>query len=150
MSGGGCCATWGGGAEPLAELSSPVIVVARDLTPSDTAQMNKEMVLGFCTAMGGTTSHTAIMARILGIPAVVGLGDVALSIRSGDIMIIDGSEGVVTVAPDEETIESYALQKGLQKSVQYFLQPPGGFLHLTNIFHYAIIYVIPSAALNLD
>jgi phosphotransferase system enzyme I (PtsI) len=98
----------GGGAEPLAELSSPAIVVARDLTPSDTAQMNKEMVLGFCTAMGGTTSHTAIMARILGIPAVVGLGDVALSIRNGDPLILDGGEGVVKVAPDGETMERYA------------------------------------------
>jgi len=84
----------GSGEEPLAELSSPVIVIACDLTPSDTAQMNKEMVQGFCTAMGGTTSHTAIMARILGIPAVVGLGDVALSIRNGDTLIIDGGEGV--------------------------------------------------------
>ncbi len=93
--------------ESLAGLSSPVIVVAQDLTPSDTAQMNKEMVLGFCTAMGGTTSHTAIMARILGIPAVVGLGDAALSIRSGDTLIIDGGEGIVRVNPDEETIERY-------------------------------------------
>ena len=92
----------------LAELTSPVIVIARDLTPSDTAQMNKEMVLGFCTAMGGATSHTAIMARILGIPAVVGLGDVALSINNGDTLIIDGGEGVVRVAPDEETMERYA------------------------------------------
>jgi len=92
----------------LAGLSSPAIVVARDLTPSDTAQMNKEMVLGFCTALGGTTSHTAIMARILGIPAVVGLGDGALSIRNGDTLILDGGEGVVRVAPDEETMERYA------------------------------------------
>jgi phosphotransferase system enzyme I (PtsI) len=98
----------GGGAEPLTELSSPAIVVARDLTPSDTAQMNKEMVLGFCTAMGGTTSHTAIMARILGIPAVVGLGDAALSVRHGYTLILDGGEGVVRVAPDGETMERYA------------------------------------------
>lgn len=92
----------------LAELTSPVIVIAKDLTPSDTAQMNKQMVLGFCTAMGGATSHTAIMARILGIPAVVGLGDVALSINNGDTLIIDGGEGVVKVAPAEETMERYA------------------------------------------
>jgi phosphotransferase system enzyme I (PtsI) len=98
----------GGGEESLAGLSSPVIVVARDLTPSDTAQMNKAMVLGFCTGMGGTTSHTAIMARILGIPAVVGLGEVALSINNGDTLILDGGGGVVEVAPDEETMERYA------------------------------------------
>ena len=98
----------GSGEESLAGLSSPVIVVAHDLTPSDTAQMNKEMVLGFCTAIGGMTSHTAIMARILGIPAVVGLGDAALSIRSGDTLIIDGGEGVVKVDPDEDAMERYA------------------------------------------
>ncbi len=92
----------------LAELASPVIVIAKDLTPSDTAQMNKEMALGFCTATGGATSHTAIMARTLGIPAVVGLGDVVFSINNGDTLIIDGGEGVARVAPDGETMERYA------------------------------------------
>lgn len=97
--------------ESLAELSSPVVIVARDLTPSDTARMNKKMVLGFCTAIGGTTSHTAIMARILGIPAVVGLGDAALSIQSGDVLIINGTEGIVELNPDEKTITRYRRQQ---------------------------------------
>jgi len=98
-------------AQLLSTLTSPVIVVAHDLTPSHTAQMNKEMVLGFCTAMGSLTSHTAILARMLGIPAVVGLGESALSIEDGEMIIVDGTEGVVTLHPDEETIQSYKRQQ---------------------------------------
>jgi len=98
-------------AQPLSTLTSPVVVVAHDLTPSDTAQMNKEMVLGFCTAMGSVTSHTAILARMLGTPAVVGLGESALSIKDGEMIIVDGAEGVVTLHPDEETIQSYKRQQ---------------------------------------
>jgi len=92
---------------PLVQLSSPGIVVARDLTPSDTAQMDKAMVLGFCTAMGGPTSHTAIMARVLGIPAVVGVGEEVLSVESGRPLVIDGSEGMVIVEPLEEQVQEY-------------------------------------------
>ncbi len=98
-------------AESLSTFTSPVIVVARDLTPSDTAQMNKEMVLGFCTAVGSITSHTAILARMLGIPAVVGLGERALSIEYGEMIIVDGTEGEVTLHPHEETVQSYKRQQ---------------------------------------
>jgi phosphotransferase system enzyme I (PtsI) len=98
-------------AESLSTFTSPVIVVAHDLTPSDTAQMKKEMVLGFCTAMGSITSHTAILARMLGIPAVVGLGERVLSIEGGEMIIVDGTEGVVTLHPDEETVQSYKRQQ---------------------------------------
>ncbi len=92
---------------PLAELSEPVVLVAHDLTPSDTAQLDKRLILGFCTAIGGTTSHTAILARGLGLPAVVGLGEEALSIPEGAPLILDGEEGVVIVNPDEETMAAY-------------------------------------------
>lgn len=91
----------------LAQLSSPVIIVAKDLTPSDTAQMNKAMVLGFCTAMGGTTSHTVIMARILGIPAVVGVGEEVLSIKSDQRLVVDGGRGIVVMEPPEEMVLEY-------------------------------------------
>jgi len=97
--------------EPLSTLISPVIVVAHDLTPSDTAQMNKEMVLGFCTAMGGIVSHTAILARMLGIPAVVGLGESVLSLEDGEMIMVDGTEGVVTLHPDEGIVQSYKRQQ---------------------------------------
>jgi phosphotransferase system enzyme I (PtsI) len=94
--------------ELLVDLASPVVVVARDLTPSDTAQMNKKMVLGFCTATGGRTSHTAIIARILGIPAVVGIGEAVLELKSGQSLVVDGGEGVVLAGCDQATIAEYA------------------------------------------
>jgi len=100
--------------ETLTALGSPVIVVARDLTPSDTAQMDKSMVLGFCTATGGLTSHTAIIARILGIPAVVGIGEDLLELSSGTPLIVDGDAGVVLANADEATISSYAKRRAAQ------------------------------------
>ncbi len=98
----------------LTDLTSPVIVVTRDLTPSDTAQMNKKMVVGFCTATGGLTSHTAIIARILGIPAVVGMGESILELTSGEPLIVDGRTGVVFASADEETTLSYLRQRDAQ------------------------------------
>ena len=92
----------------LSDPQSPSIVVAPDLTPSETAQMNREMVLGLATARGGATSHTAILARNLGLPAVVGLGkDLLGTIRSGASLIIDGYEGLVIVDPDQDTLDEY-------------------------------------------
>lgn len=91
----------------LAELPKPVVVVAYDLTPSETAQLDKERALGLCTAIGGTTSHTAILARSLGLPAVVGLGEGALSIPDEAPLIIDGDKGVVIVNPDETVLAEY-------------------------------------------
>ena len=87
---------------PLDQLPEPVILVAHDLTPSDTARLDKERALGFCTAVGGVTSHTAILASSLGLPAVVGLGEKVLDLPDGTPLIIDGEEGVVIANPDEE------------------------------------------------
>jgi len=84
-----------------------VIVVARDLSPSDTAQMHKEVVLGFCTDVGSRVSHTAIMARALGIPAVVGLGRLSDSLTTGDMILLDGNRGTVLVNPCEERISQF-------------------------------------------
>jgi len=97
----------GVGETSLVELPKPVVVVTHDLTPSDTAQMDKERALGFCTAIGGETSHTAILACSLGLPAVVGLGEGALSIPDGTPLIIDGDQGLVIVNPDESTLAEY-------------------------------------------
>lgn len=83
------------------------IVVAHDLTPSDTAQLDKEKVNGFITNIGGRTSHSAIMARTLEIPAVVGLGDITTSLNDGDTVIVDGIEGIVIINPDDATIQTY-------------------------------------------
>lgn len=83
------------------------IVVAHDLTPSDTAQLDKEKVNGFVTNIGGRTSHSAIMARTLEIPAVVGLGDITTAVKDGDTLIVDGIDGCVIINPDEATIQAY-------------------------------------------
>ena len=95
----------------LAGLEEEVILIAHDLTPSDTATMNKKMVLGFLTDIGGRTSHTAIMARTLEIAAVVGLNDATQTIKDGDFVVFNGDTGEVIVNPDEETIEKYTKLK---------------------------------------
>jgi phosphotransferase system enzyme I (PtsI) len=92
----------------LADLSEEVVIIARDLTPSDTAQMNKDYVQAFATEMGGRTSHTAIMARSLEIPAVVGTVGLLDAAKPGDTVIVDGNKGVVYLNPDEETLQQYA------------------------------------------
>lgn len=91
----------------LSTLKQRVIVVAYDLSPSDTATMHKKNVMGFITDIGGRTSHTAIMAKSLEIPAVVGLEEGTLKIKAGDMLIIDGNAGAVIVNPDKKTIKKY-------------------------------------------
>jgi phosphotransferase system enzyme I (PtsI) len=93
--------------ERVSEIPEGVIVLARDLSPSDTAQMRKEWVRGFAIDMGGKTSHTAIVARSLEIPAVVGLEDVTARVANGDPLILDGNTGQVLLHPDEETVRHY-------------------------------------------
>ena len=95
----------------LAGLDEEVVLIAHDLTPSDTATMNKKMVLGFLTDIGGRTSHTAIMARTLEIAAVVGLSDATSKIKDGDYIVFNGDTGEVIVNPDEETKAKYQALK---------------------------------------
>ena len=91
----------------LAALTRPAIIVAEDLTPSDTAVMNREFTLGFCTAGGGMTAHTAILARANGWPAVVGMGQAWAEIMDGEALIVDGGAGLVIASPEEATIGEY-------------------------------------------
>lgn len=102
----------------LADIKEEVVVVAKDLAPSQTASMRREKVLGFATDAGGRTSHVAIMARSLEIPAVVGLQDITARVANGDWVVIDGSQGVVLVNPDARTLAKYreAQQKMLQNA----------------------------------
>jgi phosphotransferase system enzyme I (PtsI) len=97
----------------LSELKQKVIVVAYDLSPSDTATMHKKHVMGFVTDIGGRTSHTAIMAKSLEIPAVVGLEKATAKISPGDTLIVDGNEGVVIVNPDRATLKKYQARQQL-------------------------------------
>ena len=93
--------------KPVLAMAQPHVLVAHNLTPSDTATMNREHVLGFATDLGSRTSHTAIMARSLGIPAVVGLHDVTDKLESGQEVLLDGYSGLLILDPTPETLWHY-------------------------------------------
>ncbi|GAE34899.1 phosphoenolpyruvate-protein phosphotransferase of PTS system [Halalkalibacter akibai JCM 9157] len=97
--------------QSLATISEETIIIAKDLTPSDTAQLNPEFIKGFATDIGGRTSHSAIMSRSLEIPAVVGAKEVTAQIQTGMTVIVDGLDGVVIVEPTEEEIASYTKKR---------------------------------------
>lgn len=97
----------GSRSEPLQHLKHPVVVLAHDLSPSETATLDPQMVHAFATEAGGRTSHTAIMAGVLEIPAVVGLGRFLTDVSGGDEVIVDGNRGVLILNPDDETREHY-------------------------------------------
>ncbi len=93
--------------EELAHINSEVLVLAHNLTPSETANLNPKYVRGFVTEIGGPGSHTAIVAEALGIPAVVGIGPFLADVSGGEYAIIDGFQGLVILHPDEETLARY-------------------------------------------
>ncbi len=93
--------------EGLRHLKEPVVVLAHDLTPSETASLDPKMVYAFATEAGGRASHTAIMAGVLEIPAVVGLGRFLTDLSGADEVIVDGNRGVLIINPDEDTREHY-------------------------------------------
>ena len=99
-------------------LKSKSLVVAADLAPSETAVLRRELVLGFATFMGSPASHTAIMARALKIPAVVGLGDVGASISAGDEVLIDGNKGLLIVNPSAARMERYGRVLEARESIR--------------------------------
>ena len=92
---------------PAADLKKPSVIVADDLTPSDTVMLNKNLVIGFCTARGSATSHTAILARGLGLPAVAGTGLSILNAADGTTIILDGTNGSAILDPDQTTLSAY-------------------------------------------
>ncbi|QQL44179.1 phosphoenolpyruvate--protein phosphotransferase [Sulfuriroseicoccus oceanibius] len=91
----------------MRELSRPHIIAARELTPSDTAAMDRDLVLGFLNETGSQTSHAAIIARSLGLPAIAGIPDLTDEISSGEEVLIDGYRGLVVVNPSQETLDEY-------------------------------------------
>ncbi len=97
--------------EKISDIEAEVVVVARDLSPADTVQMATRKILGFATDMGGKTSHTAIVAKSLEIPAVVGLERITSEVSTGDLIIVDGTAGFVIVNPDPEVIKRYEDKK---------------------------------------
>jgi phosphotransferase system enzyme I (PtsI) len=104
----------------LANLESPQVVIAHNITPSDTATLNRQMVLGFATDIGSRTSHTAIMARSLNIPAVVGLKDISKQLKAGDHVLLDGTNGFLVLNPTDATLWEYGeieVQRGRVEEV---------------------------------
>ncbi len=97
----------GRGSRDLSTVKTPHILIAHNLTPSDTAQLNRTLALGFATDVGSRTSHTAIMARSLCIPAVVGLHDISTGLETGDHVLLDGYNGLVIVNPNDQTLWEY-------------------------------------------
>jgi phosphotransferase system enzyme I (PtsI) len=104
--------------ESIAQIKEEVIVVAHDLSPADTAQMAKDKVTAFVTDMGGKTSHTAIMARSLEIPAVVGSETATHSVNTGDTLIVDGITGVVVVNPSPEIMQEYQDRQRVRQKME--------------------------------
>ena len=124
----------------LRHLAEPCILVSHDLSPSTTAQLDKKFVLGFATDIGGQTSHTAIMARSLGIPAAVGLQTVSQELDSGDYALLDGYNGTVIVNPTDQTLFEYGqlakIKASLAEKLREIQQQPavtldGKFIHLS-------------------
>ena len=106
----------------LADLTEPCIVVAHDLTPSDTATMDPAMVLGFVTEIGSRTSHTAILARSLRIPAVLGLGEAISELNTGQSVLLDGFNGFVVIDPSEQSLFEYGQLVDRQSSIEESLE----------------------------
>jgi phosphotransferase system enzyme I (PtsI) len=106
----------------LADLTEPCIVVAHDLTPSDTATMDPAMVLGFVTEVGSRTSHTAILARSMRIPAVLGLGEAIGELHTGESVLLDGFNGFVVIDPSEQTLFEYGQLVDRQTSIEESLE----------------------------
>src|SRR5712692_3589373 len=102
--------------KPSVTLHAPTILIAEDLTPSDTAALDPDMILGLCTARGGPTSHTAILARGFGIPAVVGAGDAVLEVASGTLGILDGESGKLYLKPSDAVVQ---MARNLQQQLQH-------------------------------
>jgi phosphotransferase system enzyme I (PtsI) len=124
----------------LRHLAEPCILVSHDLSPSTTAQLDKKLVLGFATDIGGKTSHTAIMARSLGIPAIVGLQNISQELDSGDYALLDGYNGTIIVNPTDQTLFEYGqLEKNkasLEEKLREIQRQPavtldGKFIHLS-------------------
>lgn len=117
-------------ASPIQGLVSPSIIVADDLTPSETVQLPRELVLGFAMNGGSTTSHVALLARAMGIPAVTGLVDITSRVKPGETVLLDGTEGVMTLSPDAVTLRDFRdlIERQKEISEAAVLGAPAGTL----------------------
>ena len=106
----------------LSLIEKGSIVISKELTPSDTSNMNKENVIGFATDLGGKTSHTSIIAQTLDIPALVGMQDISSKVKGGEKAIIDGDEGIIILDPSDDLIAEYEIKVKEQKEKRERLQ----------------------------
>ncbi|MFV0443233.1 MAG: phosphoenolpyruvate--protein phosphotransferase [Planctomycetaceae bacterium] len=118
--------------EELSQLTAPVVVLAHDLTPSETAALNKRFVLGFAIEAGGPTSHTAILAGALEIPAVVGIGSFLTDVSGAEMVIIDGDRGEVIVDPDQACLTRYKESVARSKTLSERIRSQGGERSVTS------------------
>lgn len=141
--------------EKISKIDEKVVIVAHDLSPADTAQMNKNNVIGFATDIGGKTSHTAIIARALEIPAVGGLEDITARVGTGDHIIVDGLSGKVVINPGEELFRDYLNKQQryhyIEKEIHKYSKlpaetPDGRRLHIAG--NIEILEEIPSLLSN--
>lgn len=138
--------------ETFSKIQEDVVIVARDLSPADTAHLLKEKILGFAIDMGSKTSHTAIMARALGIPAVVGLDMITSQVETGDTIIVDGLEGIVIIRPSPRVLTDYRkkarvyqfTQKEFQKFRSLPAVTPDGFRAVLKV-NIELLEEVPSA-----
>ncbi|MDR0645960.1 MAG: phosphoenolpyruvate--protein phosphotransferase, partial [Elusimicrobiota bacterium] len=117
------------------------IVIAHNLFPSDTINLNSKKVLGFATDIGGKTSHTALLAQSMQMPAVVGLSSAAEQINDGDMIILDGIEGAIIINPDEETLEIYKKLRGEFAKTERSLKDISRLPNTTKDGHKVSLYV---------
>ncbi|MBI4056944.1 MAG: phosphoenolpyruvate--protein phosphotransferase [Elusimicrobia bacterium] len=108
--------------KPLSALREPAILIARNLLPSDTLHLREARVLGFATDLGGKTSHTALLAQSLEIPAVVGLSDASHQVKPGDMVILDGNQGLVIISPGPEALQRYEKAQVKEKKEERALE----------------------------
>lgn len=107
------------------ELTEPAVLIAAELTPSDTAQLNRSKVMGICTARGGATSHSAILARALGIPAVVGIGPEIRRVEDGTTVALDGEAGKMWIDPDADVLQELESRRKERQTRRDTLQAAG-------------------------
>src|SRR3954465_6435521 len=110
----------------LKQVKEPSIIISHDLSPSTTAQLDKTKVVGFATDIGGKNSHTAIMARSMQIPAIVGLQNVSPQLENGDYVLLDGYNGLLIVNPTDQTLFEYGRLVRVQVNLQEKLRDVQG------------------------
>lgn len=119
----------------LSDIDEDTIIVAYDLTPSDTSQINKQKVKGIVTEIGGRTSHTSIMARTMNIPAVCGVKDITQIVSEDDTLVIDGSTGDIIINPSKDEIKEYHIKRDKLQKIQEELQKMKGLKSISKDGH---------------